>query len=316
MGHISSILDVWRFQVWLDPGLVKAWPSTVLASFHYVLHSLYWLFACGGSLQPHSLQLSVARHLPWKESTLFLVVPGNLLGMTLLELRPHALPWTNHWEHQGMTWVDGPGLDQLFSFGVRGEVSSSQPPKTERERIVSIEENQETALEKRGRDKLMAPASHARDPVHHILELVLTLESCFLPAWTQRESSVFLSHFIFLINLLPALPQEQLSNKNFFFSSERSWRKNQNTFACYLKHFKPVSYLCHCTVFSFQCWYFCNYNHLQPHQFLLEKVILNRGQKNHLETWPRSIFQLSFHPKVQRFLENHVSTEAAHKQLI
>lgn len=38
---------------------------------------------------------------------------------------------------------------QMFTFGVRGEVSSAQPPQTEREGIVSIEENQEAALEKK-----------------------------------------------------------------------------------------------------------------------------------------------------------------------
>ena len=32
-----------------------------------------------------------------------------------------------------------------------------------------------------------------------------------------------------------------------------------------------------------------------------------------METQPTSVFQLSFHPKVQRFLENLRSAEVAHK---
>lgn len=36
--------------------------------------------------------------------------------------------------------------------------------------------------------------------------------------------------------------------------------------------------------------------------------------RNHLETQPRSVFQLAFHPKVQRFLENLMSAEVAYKQ--
>lgn len=136
-----------------------------------------------------------------------------------------------------------------------------------------------------------APASHPSD---HILELEPWPLKAASSQLGQRESSVFPFHFIFLINPQPAPPREHFSNEFFFFSSEGSWKKNQNTFACYLKHFKPVSYLCHCTVFSFQCWYFYNYSHLQPQQFLFEKVILNRGQKKSLGNTAEVCFSIVF----------------------
>lgn len=59
-------------------------------------------------LQPYPLQLP-AKCLQWKGSTVFPVVPGKVLGMTLTGW--HAHPWTNHWgpgelnELIGQAWV-------------------------------------------------------------------------------------------------------------------------------------------------------------------------------------------------------------------
>ena len=151
----------------------------------------------------------------------------------------------------GQTWVQ--------CLPVEWEVRSV-PPSPHRER----EELFYRGKSGGGARRKGAPVRHSSgwvqiagaDSLHHILKWEgWTLKSHF-SAWAERESQLdfpFPNHFIFLINLLPATPREQLSHKT-FPPLLKGVEKNQNTFACYLKHLKPMSYLCHCTAFSFQCW--------------------------------------------------------------